>query len=317
MNPSIGLYTLGQKPIIPIADMEGSNKYPAYEIEIRNKLASLYRLVDFFQWSQGIYNHITYRLDAKNKEGEEEILINPLGILYREVTASSFVKITVDGRALDHGSTGLGINQAGYILHSAIHEARPDIRCILHLHTAAGAAVASMKGGLIPLTQEGMLVGPISYCEFEGMLSLDEEKRAIAKAVSDKSKKVVFLENHGFVVVAQSIEEALHFAYHTIIAVEAQIRGLTAGKGNLILPSAKTLKKTYELALHAMNGMNRIGTQNGGMIHSFEKLDEEEWGIGELEWEAYMRTLDGAGYKTGYKYRLPHLKEMLYKNVAK
>jgi len=282
-------------------------------VEIRNKLAALYRLVDMFQWSQGIYNHITYRLDDKN--GEEEILINPLGLLYREVTASTFVKISIDGRVLDPGSTGLGINQAGYILHSAVHEARPDIRCVLHLHTAAGSSVASMKGGLIPVTQEGMLLGPISNIEFEGMLSLDEEKRAIARGVSDKAKKVILLENHGFAVVSQTIEEALHLAFHTIIAVETQIRALSGGIERLIVPTPKAVQKAYELALHGMNGMNRVAAQNGSMEHTFEKLKGEEWGVGELEWEAYMRTLDAAGYKPGYKYRLPYLKQLLYKNV--
>lgn len=82
-----------------------------------------------------------------------EILINPLGMVYREMTASSFVKISVDGRIIDPGSTPLGINQAGYILHTAIHEARPDVKCVLHMHTTAGAAVSSMKCGLLPINQ--------------------------------------------------------------------------------------------------------------------------------------------------------------------
>lgn len=316
MNPSIGLYTLGQKPIIPIADLEGSKKYSHEEIEFRNKLASLYRLVDMFQWSQGIYNHISYRLPSKS--GHEEILINPLGILYREVTASTLVKITVDGKVLDPGSTGLGINQAGYILHSAIHEARPDIKCVLHLHTASGAAVSTMKCGLLPLTQESMLIGPVSYHEFEGMLSLEEEKRSIAHAVSDKNKKVVMLRNHGFVVCSDSIEEALHLAYHTIIAIETQVRAIPFGISNLVLPPEKYIKKTYELAVHGTNGMNRVSAENGNngtMVHTLEKQGNIEWGVGELEWEAYMRHLDQIGYKTGYKYRLPLLKESIYRNV--
>uniref|UniRef100_A0A914M703 Class II aldolase/adducin N-terminal domain-containing protein n=1 Tax=Meloidogyne incognita TaxID=6306 RepID=A0A914M703_MELIC len=140
MDLSLNLNGFGDKPLIPIADLKEGGKYSKEEVEGRNKLATLYRLVDLFHWSQAIYNHISLRLPGEDKH---EILINPFGLLYREITASSLVKITTDGR----------INQAGYILHTAIHEAFPEIKCVLHVHTSIGAAVASMECGLLPITQ--------------------------------------------------------------------------------------------------------------------------------------------------------------------
>jgi adducin len=315
MNPSLNLHGLGEWPIVPIADLEGSTKYSAEEIQCRNKLAALFRLVDMFQWSQGIYNHIT--LSLPNKTGDpmkQEVLINPLGMLYREITASSFVKITLDGQVLDPGSTPLGINQAGYILHSAIHEAREDGKCALHVHTAAGSAVSTMKCGLLPLNQEAMLIGPVSYHQYEGMLSDEQEKESIKKSLGSENK-VIILHNHGFAVAAETVEEALHLTYHTIIALETQVRAVRGGIENLIMPSKQAVKRAYEIAKHGSNGMNRTVAANGKMQHTYEKVANIEWGVGELEWEAYMRTLDEAGYQTGHHYRLPSLRKTIYSKM--
>ncbi|KAL3118575.1 hypothetical protein niasHT_005790 [Heterodera trifolii] len=290
MDISLSLNGLGAKPLVPIADLGDSKKYSAEETDCRNKLASLYRLVDLFHWSQAIYNHITLRLPGKN----HEILINPLGMIYREVTASSFVKISVDGRIVDPGSTPLGINQAGYILHTAIHEARPDVQCVLHLHSASGAAVSSMKCGLLPLNQESMVIGPVAYHEYCGMLSAEDEKTEIVKHLGDK--------------------KALHLAYHTLIACETQVAAMAAGEKNLIYPNEIAKKRAYDIAQHGANGMNRTASgQNGTMAHTYEKMGDIEWGVGELEWEAWMRQLDGAGYQTGHKYQMPSLLEAVMK----
>jgi len=177
MNPSLSLHGLGERPVIPVSDLCGDgrkaklNKYSEEEVYYRNKLATLFRLVDMFQWTQGIYNHITVHLPNHTDDpSKSEILINPLGLLYREVTASCFVKISHDGRITDSGSTPLGINQAGFILHTAVHEARPDLQCVIHAHTSSGAAVSAMKCGLLPISQEAMLIGPVAYHDYEGML---------------------------------------------------------------------------------------------------------------------------------------------------
>jgi len=316
MNPSLCLHGFEMKPVIPIADLCGTKtkcSYSKEEVECRNKLATLFRMVDMFQWSQGIYNHITLRLPNHTGDpSKSEILINPLGMLYREVTASCLVKISHDGRVLDSGSTPLGVNQAGFILHTAVHEARPDIACVIHMHTASGAAVSAMKCGLLPISQESMILGPVAYHDYEGMLSCEDEKNSIAQHLGDK--KVIFLRNHGWAVCGASVEEALHLAYHTVIACEIQVRALRAGLDNLVMPSKQAIKIAYETAQHGANGMGRSVAEddkNGKMVHTFENVGKQTWGVGELEWEANMRTLDAAGYKTGHHYRLPTLKDAI------
>lgn len=169
---------------MPISDLRGNESYSMEEKILRNKLATLYRLVDLFQWSQGIYNHITVRLPGKEPP---EILINPFGLLYHEITSSSLVKINIDGDIIDNGSTNLGINKAGYVLHSAIHKARPDAKCILHMHTAIVAAVSSMKSGLLPICQEAMIIGPVAYHDYQGIVSDETERESLVEDLGNKN----------------------------------------------------------------------------------------------------------------------------------
>uniref|UniRef100_A0A915MUX4 Class II aldolase/adducin N-terminal domain-containing protein n=1 Tax=Meloidogyne javanica TaxID=6303 RepID=A0A915MUX4_MELJA len=143
-----------------------------------------------------------------------------------------------------------------------------------------------------------MVIGPVGYITFTGMLSVEEEKAEIAKELT--GKKVIFLRNHGFACCGTTVEEALHLAYHTLNACKAQISALSGGLKNIILPA---------------NGMNRVAADKNGdkMVHSLERMGDIEWGVGELEWEAWMRQLDGAGYKTGHKYKIPQLMEVINK----
>ncbi|VDK49436.1 unnamed protein product [Anisakis simplex] len=351
---AVSLRSIGSASVLPVADLRGNDKYTKAEKLLRNKLASLYRLVDLFQWSQGIYNHITLRLS----DDTDEILINPFGLLYHEITASSLVKVNLDGEILDHGSTKLGINQAGYVLHSAIHRARPDVRCVLHMHTAVVSAVSSMKCGLLPISQEAMIIGPVAYHDYQGILNEESERQSIIDDLGEKN--VMLLRNHGFVACGESVEEALHLAFHTIIACESQacffyshflqiiqilimrtngfivcgetveeamyltrslisacdnqLRAARAGLENLVIPDEKAVERAYKTA------------RRGGEIlfvqkdHLFRKLLDDlkspakdangrqiNWRIGELEWEAWMRVLDNAGYRTGHLYRQPIL----------
>ncbi|XP_014666373.1 PREDICTED: alpha-adducin-like, partial [Priapulus caudatus] len=140
-RPSNALSRGGSAPILPVADIRGADAagYAKGEKLLRCKLASLYRLVDLFGWSHGIYNHITARVNQDN----EHFLLNPFGLLYSEVTASSLAKVNLQGEVVDTGSTVLGVNEAGFTLHSAIHAARPTIRCVIHLHTRPASAVSA------------------------------------------------------------------------------------------------------------------------------------------------------------------------------
>lgn len=274
--------------MIPISDLRGPDavKYSLQERVFRNKLASLYRLIDLFQWSQGIYNHTTFRL---NQEGH--FLVNPFGLLYHEITASSLIKVDLQGDMLDQGSTALGINQAGVVLHTTVHKARPDIRCVIHLHTPIVVAVTAMKCGLLPLSQDAIMVGPVSYHDFQGILSDEAEKESLIKDLGPVNK-VMILRNHGFVVCGSSLEEAFQTMHRLVSACEIQIRATRAGVENLIVPSEEAQKRMFEstkdISSSTEKGKNGI-----------------KWKVGELEWEAWMRVLDNAGFRTGHIYRQP------------
>uniref|UniRef100_A0A914GXT1 Class II aldolase/adducin N-terminal domain-containing protein n=1 Tax=Globodera rostochiensis TaxID=31243 RepID=A0A914GXT1_GLORO len=314
--PQLPLLNVNQvinTPPIRIADLpefpsfHNNRKYTFVETTFRNKLATLYRLVDLFHWSQGIYNHITLRLSGANPP---EFLINPFGLLYHEITASSLIKLNLKGKVLDQGSTHLGVNQAAYVLHSAIHEARPDVHCVLHLHTAVVAAVGSMKCGLLPLCQEAMIIGPVAYHDYQGILTDEEEKQSIVRDLGDKN--VLILRNHGFVACGQSVEDALHLAFHTVIACETQIRAARVGLDNLIVPSGEAALKAYKTARNGGGGVNRFenvvdGLSDGvnGCNGKVPTRTAHSWGIGELEWEAWCRVLDSAGYHTGHLQKQP------------
>src|SRR4029078_13468534 len=130
----------------------------------RVRLAACYRLVDHYGMSDLIYNHITARIP-----GTEHLLINLYGLLYKEITASSLVKIDVEGNIVAKPDTDYGIDKSGYVIHGAIHKARPAVACVIHTHTRAGMAVAAMKCGLLPLSQTSIrFVGHIGYHDYEG-----------------------------------------------------------------------------------------------------------------------------------------------------
>ncbi|KFD52699.1 hypothetical protein M514_06355 [Trichuris suis] len=282
--------------ILPIADLRGAevSKFTKQERILRNKLASLYRLIDLFQWSQGIYNHNSVRMSS---EGGDVVLTNPFGLLYHEITASSLVKVNFTGQILDPGSSGLGINEAAYVLHTAIYQARSDVRCIIHMHTPVVGAVAAMKCGFLPISQEALIVGTVSYHDYQGTGSEDEERSSIACDIGNS--KVMFLRNHGFVACGSTIAEAFHLAYNVVLACETQIRAVRGGIDNLVLSSEEARSRAAETAREGSSGVGTLKAQDG--------VKKIQWGVGELEWEAWMRVLDSAGYRTGHIYRQPWL----------
>ncbi|XP_062991890.1 alpha-adducin isoform X5 [Elgaria multicarinata webbii] len=286
LNMSLGMVT-------PVNDLRGSDSiaYEKGEKILRCKLAAFYRLADLFGWSQLIYNHITVRVNLE----QEHFLIVPFGLLYSEVTASSLVKVNIQGDVVDRGSTNLGVNQAGFTLHSAIYAARPDIKCIVHIHTPAGTAVSAMKHGLLPVSPEALSLGEIAYHDYHGILVDNEEKVLIQKDLGPKSK-VLILRNHGLVSFGGSVEEAFYYIHNLVVACEIQVRTLASAGGpdNLVLLDPERYKaKTH--------------------YHEFlageETASYPKWRPGEQEFEALMRMLDNLGYRTGYPYRCPALRE--------
>uniref|UniRef100_A0A8C1N4V2 Alpha-adducin n=1 Tax=Cyprinus carpio TaxID=7962 RepID=A0A8C1N4V2_CYPCA len=285
LNKSLGMVT-------PVNDLRGSDSiaYEKGEKLLRCKLAAFYRLADLFGWSQLIYNHLTVRLNSE----QERFLIVPFGLLYSEVTASSLVKINLQGEIVDRGSTNLGVNQAGFTLHSAIYAARPDIKCIVHIHTAAGAAVSAMKCGLLPISPEALSLGEVSYHDYHGILVDDEERVLIQKNLGPKSK-VMILRNHGLVSVGETVEEAFYYIHNLVTACEIQVRTLASAGGpdNLIMLDPSKYKSRPR-------HLEPVGDGSGS---------HPNWQIGEQEFEALMRMLDNLGYRTGYPYRCPALRD--------
>nr|XP_005554391.2 alpha-adducin isoform X3 [Macaca fascicularis] len=286
LNMSLGMVT-------PVNDLRGSDSiaYDKGEKLLRCKLAAFYRLADLFGWSQLIYNHITTRVNSE----QEHFLIVPFGLLYSEVTASSLVKINLQGDVVDRGSTNLGVNQAGFTLHSVIYAARPDVKCVVHIHTPAGAAVSAMKCGLLPISPEALSLGEVAYHDYHGILVDEEEKVLIQKNLGPKSK-VLILRNHGLVSVGESVEEAFYYIHNLVVACEIQVRTLASAGGpdNLVLLNPEKYKSK------SRSPGSPVGEGTGSL---------PKWQIGEQEFEALMRMLDNLGYRTGYPYRYPALRE--------
>lgn len=279
--------------VIPISDIKGSEAmgYTKGEKLLRCKLAACYRLVDMNGWGHGIYNHISARINQE----QEHFLINPFGMNYSEITASSLVKIDIRGEVIDPGTTTFGVNTAGFNLHSAIHQFRPDIKCIIHLHTPTVVAVSSMKCGLLALSQEACICGEVSYHDYNGILVDTDERESLQRDLGPNNK-VMVLRNHGIVACGSTVEEAYHYAFNTIAACDAQVKAIPAGVETLTLVSQAIKQKAFNVA-----------SQGGGGVDTSGK----KWKVGELEFEAQMRLLDNLGCRTGYSYKQPNVRREL------
>src|SRR5690349_20460777 len=164
----------------------------AEEWEMRCDLAAAYQLAAQFRWTDLIYTHFTARVPGV----KDQYLINPYGLMFDEITASSLVKMDHAGNVLED-MTGLGMNYAGFVIHGAVHEARPDVSCVIHTHTRAGVAVSAQKCGLLPISQHAMRTyGMLTYHDYEGIaLDIDERTR-IARDLGSTSKAMI-MRNHG------------------------------------------------------------------------------------------------------------------------
>ncbi|XP_052394474.1 gamma-adducin isoform X2 [Carassius gibelio] len=276
-------------PINDMFSMESSTVVKG-EKQMRSKLASLYRLVDLFSWAHFTNCYITVRVSKE----QDHILILPRGLSFAEASASNLVKVNILGDVIDQGSTNLQIDPDGFSPHAAIYSVRPDVRCIIHIRTPATAAVSSMKCGLLPISQEALILGDIAYYNYQGSLDEQEERVELQKALGP-SAKVLVLRNHGVVALGETIEEAFHYIYNTQLACEIQVNALSCAGGveNLIvLDLEKYRSRTQGVAEAGVN----MGSQH-------------KWRLGELEFESLMRMMDNLGYRTGYTYRHPIVRE--------
>ncbi|XP_020486538.1 adducin 3 (gamma) b [Labrus bergylta] len=278
--------------VTPVNDLYGieSPSFAKGEKQSRCRLASLYRLVDLFSWARFTSSYITVRV---NKE-QDHVLIGPRGLSFAEVTAANLVKVNIVAEVVDQGSTDLGIDHFGFASHAAIYSMRPDVRCIIHIHTPATAAVSSMKCGILPISQEALLLGDVSSFGYHGSLDNKEEKVEFQKALGPTAK-VMILRNHGLLALGETVEEAFHYVYHTQQACEIQVNALSCSRNldTLVLLDKEKFKPLTQ------------GVAAAGVVMD----NEVKWKVGEAEFESLMRMLDNLGYRTGYSYRNPIVRE--------
>ncbi|KAM6067199.1 gamma-adducin isoform 1-T3 [Chlamydotis macqueenii] len=287
--------SLSHGMITPINDLPGidTSSFVKGEKLTRCKLASLYRLADLFGWAHLPNAYITVRVSKEH----DHILIIPRGLSFSEASASNLVKVNILGDVVDQGTTTLSIDNAGFSPHVAIYSTRPDVRCVIHIHTPATAAVSSMKCGILPISQEALILGDVAYYNYQGSLDEQEERIQLQKVLGP-SCKVLVLRNHGVVALGETLEEAFHYIFNVQLACETQVHALAGAGGidNLLLLDLQKFKpSTHAVAATGGGGVNMASQQ--------------KWKVGEQEFEALMRMLDNLGYRTGYAYRQPLVRE--------
>ncbi len=256
--------------VLPIASMK--DRCSEAEWGARVDLAACYRLVEHYGMADMMANHISMRVPD-----EEAFLINPYGMMYEEITASSLIKVDHAGNILsapDFGDLHYGINKAGYVIHSAVHEARPEVACVIHTHSWASMAVSSLACGLLPLTQTAMRFLKIGYHDYQGVvLNLDEQ----ASLLRDLGQgEALILRNHGVLTVGRTVGEAFNWMHRLELACRAQIGAMSCQTPLQQVPAA-ILEETW---------------------NNYQPGTRRPYGA--MEWPALMRKLDrmDPGYRT-------------------
>lgn len=210
------------------------------EWQARCELAALYRLVAYFRMTDLIDTHITLRVPGP----EHHFLINRYGVIFDRMKASDLVLIDQHGQVVGGANEQTRVNAAGFVIHSAIHMARPDLNCVVHTHTAAGIAVAAQEQGLLPISQHALkFYGKLAYHTYEGIaLSLDERARLIDDLGPHKA---MILRNHGLLAAGNGVAEAFHEIHFLERACQAQVAALS-GNSPLVYPSPEVCRHTAE-----------------------------------------------------------------------
>jgi ribulose-5-phosphate 4-epimerase/fuculose-1-phosphate aldolase len=230
------------------------------EWETRVNLAAAYRLVALHGWDDLVFTHITAKVP-----GTEHFLINPYGMMFEEITASSLVKIDAAGRKVVESP--YPVNPAGFTIHSCIHSARKDAQCVMHTHSVNGVAVSAQKGGVLPISQQAfLLMSSLAYHDYEGLALLEDEKPRLVRDLGDKF--FLMLRNHGLLTIGQSVAEAFLAMYLFEAACTVQVRAQSGGGELIPIP-----QRVLELARTQVSQV----TLGGG---------------GALVWPGLLRKLD-------------------------
>jgi len=243
------------------------------EWQARVDLAACYRLVDLYGMSDMMANHVSMRVPGE----EGAFLINAYGMMYEEITASSLIKIDVEGNILsrpDFGELDYGINKAGYVIHSAIHAARPELACVIHTHSWASMAVSALECGLLPITQTAMRFLKIAYHDYQGVVLDTAEQASLLRDLGDGD--ALILRNHGALTVGRTVGEAFNWMHRIELACHSQLAAMACNTP-LIKVSQPVLEATW---------------------NNYQRGTRRPFGV--MEWPALLRKLDrlDPSYKT-------------------
>lgn len=204
----------------PVASVR--EQVSAEEWKLRCDLAACYRLIALFGWDDLIFTHVSVRIPGP----EHHFLINPYGMFFEEITASSLVKIDMECRPLM--PTAYPVNPAGFLIHSTIHEARDDVACVLHTHTVAGVAVSAQRAGLLPISQQASVVlQSLAYHDYEGLAVRDDERPRLVRDIG--RARALILRNHGLLTVGPSVAAAFQGMYTLERACQIQLAAQSGG----------------------------------------------------------------------------------------
>jgi ribulose-5-phosphate 4-epimerase/fuculose-1-phosphate aldolase len=248
---------------LPIASMRECCS--AEEWQARIDLAACYRLVDLYGMSDMMANHISSHVPGE----PGAFLINPYGMMYEEITASSLIKVNLAGEILakpDFGDLDYGINRAGYVIHSAIHAARPEVACVIHTHAWASMAVSALEEGLLPITQTAMRFLKIGCHDYQGVVLDEAEQASLIADLGDR--EALLLRNHGALVVGRSVGEAFNWAHRLELACQTQLAAMATGARLRPVPPP-VLEATW---------------------NNYQRGTRRPYGL--MEWPALLRKLD-------------------------
>ena len=235
------------------------------EWKLRVNLAACYRLVAMYGWSDLIFTHISAKLPESVSGKDHHFLINPYGLMFDEITASSLLKIDLQGKQINESP--FYVNHAGFVIHSTIHEARHDVECVLHTHSRAGVAVSAQKEGLLPISQQSSLIlSSLAYHDYEGLAVHDDERDRLK--VDLGTNKYMILRNHGLLTVGRSVPDAFLAMYFLEMSCQIQI---SAQAGGTLCPVPQKVLDGVTTAV---------------------RVQESKGSAADLTWPALLRRLD-------------------------
>lgn len=238
------------------------------EWQLRVDLAACYRLVAWYGWDDLVFTHISARVPGSGHPDDHHFLINPYGFLFEEITASSLVKIDLHGNKV--ADSPHPINPAGFTIHSAIHAAREDAQCVLHIHSPNGIAVSAQKQGLLPLSQQSIFaLSSIAYHDYEGVALNEDEKPRLVRDLG--SSNFLMLRNHGLLTVGPSVADAFQAMYLFEAACMIQVRAQAGGGELVTIP--QSIVDTAQAQARAVTRGQGAGLTWPGLLRRLDRLD--------------------------------------------